>query len=26
VDFQNFQKFNDNRILMESNIWDFDHS
>ena len=26
VDFQNFQKFNEDWILMETNIWNFDHS
>ena len=26
VDFQNVQKFNEDRILMETNIWNFDHS
>jgi len=26
VDFQNLKKFNDDRILMEPNIWNFDHS
>ena len=26
VDFQNFKKFNGDRILMETNIWNFDHS
>ena len=26
VDFQNFQKFNENQILMETSIWNFDHS
>ena len=25
VDFQNFQKFNEDRILTETNIWNFDH-
>ena len=24
VDFQNFQKFNEDRILMETNIWNFE--
>ena len=26
ADFQNVKKFNDDRILMETNIWNFDDS
>ena len=26
VDFQGFKKFNEDQILMETTIWDFDHS